>query len=104
MPVLYNTYMFFTKGITGVGRLDGYGKTFCFFENDVPNVMTTDVDLVKNVLIKDSQKYFINRRVIFFNLLMNNTKIKNLKNIDKYFGKDGTIQFISDRCLNHSFV
>ena len=42
-----------------------YGKTCGFFELNRPTVVTTDLNFIKAVMIKDFG-YFVNRRVKFF--------------------------------------
>ena len=39
-----------------------YGKTFGYFDGTVPNLWTTDADLIKSVFVKDFD-HFVNRRV-----------------------------------------
>ena len=39
-----------------------YGRVFGVFEGTLPNLWTTDTDLIKSILVKDFD-HFINRRV-----------------------------------------
>ena len=43
-----------------------YGKICGYFEGNRPVVLCSDVEMIKSVMIKDSQ-YFLNRRVIILN-------------------------------------
>jgi|LakMenEpi03Aug12_release.lakeMendotaPanAssembly.Ray.scaffolds.fasta_scaffold849582_1 hypothetical protein len=39
-----------------------YGKTFGYFDGTLPNLYTTDINLIKSVFVKDFD-HFVNRRV-----------------------------------------
>ena len=39
-----------------------YGKTFGYFDGRLPNLFTTDVELIRSVFVKDFDNFF-NRRV-----------------------------------------
>ena len=39
-----------------------YGKVFGYFDGTLPNLWTTDADIIKSVFVKDFD-HFINRRV-----------------------------------------
>lgn len=42
--------------------IEKYGRIVGYFEGSTPVILTTDSQLIKNVLIKDFN-YFVNRRV-----------------------------------------
>jgi cytochrome P450 family 3 subfamily A len=45
-----------------VALVKKYGKTFGYFDGRLPNLFTTDVDLIRTVFVKDFDNFF-NRRV-----------------------------------------
>nr|AHL88980.1 cytochrome p450 3044A2 [Brachionus koreanus] len=65
LPVLGNLHNVMMKGFveSDYQLIKKYGRIVGYFEGSTPVILTTDFQLIKNVLIKDFN-YFINRRVI----------------------------------------
>ena len=53
-----------------VALIKKYGKTFGYFDGQLPNLWTTDAELIRSVFVKDFD-HFVNRRVSQLFLLKN---------------------------------
>nr|ATW72294.1 cytochrome p450 CYP3044A7 [Brachionus calyciflorus] len=63
MPLIGNFHNVFIQGFVNhdINIMKKYGRTVGYFEGSSPVVLTTDVNFIKNVMIKDFN-YFVNRR------------------------------------------
>jgi len=66
LPLLGNFDQVIKKGITvhDAELMKQYGKVVGYFEGSTPNLMVTDVKLIKSITIKNFG-HFVNRRVSF---------------------------------------
>ncbi|CAF0837522.1 unnamed protein product [Brachionus calyciflorus] len=65
LPIIGNFHHIMKRGLpyNDLAMIEKYGKTFGYFEGSTPVVQTTDLKLIKSVLIKDFN-VFTNRRQI----------------------------------------
>jgi hypothetical protein len=80
LPLVGNLLQVIKKGITehDTELMNQYGKIVGFFEGSTPNLMITDIRLIKSITIKDFG-HFVNRRVNF--LLINKCFLFNVFSI-----------------------
>ena len=64
-PIIGNFFSLIKKGLTTHDEelMTEYGRVVGYFEGSTPNLMITDVKLIRAALIKDFNN-FVNRRVI----------------------------------------
>ncbi len=60
-----------------------YGKVFGYFDGTLPNLWTTDADIIKSVFVKDFD-HFINRRVIISIIILLELEIYRVIHIELY--------------------
>jgi hypothetical protein len=66
LPLVGNFLELIKKGITDhdIELMNKYGKIVGYFEGSTPNLMVSDLKLVKSITVKDFS-HFVNRRVQF---------------------------------------
>lgn len=66
LPFIGNFHLVLTQGFNGSHEIliKKYGKTVGFFDGKIPIILTADVNLIKNITIRDFQ-HFVNRTVFY---------------------------------------